>query len=119
MTPRRKRAAHAVPPPDRERGKKQRRVVLRSEAEILRAAHVSDDLELGPAPPPQLVEMVRRSRSEGVRVVRVYWEGGQVAWMPCPPGVDMPDPAMIIVAYRNSSSNESQRYPEGVLQWLR
>lgn len=83
-----------------------------TDVEILEAAHISDDLQLGSNPPPGLIARLFQARSEGLQVVRVYWKTGQVAWMPCPPGAKLPDPEMIITAYRNLQSI-SKNYPEG------
>lgn len=91
---------------------------LQSASEIIAAAYISDDLNLGKCPSEQLLANIFVSRCDGLKVVRVYWLTGEVAWMPCPPGSDMPDPGAIVTAYRRSQASKGKRYPQGDMQCL-
>ncbi len=92
------------------------RTCLQTAPEILAAAHISDDLNLGKNPSPQLIAQIFHSRAEGLRVVRVYWATGEVIWLPCPPGSDMPDPAMAVAGYQQCQGIKKTHDPEGALQ---
>lgn len=92
------------------------RTFIQTAPEILAAAYISDDLNLGESPSPQLITQICHSRAEGLRVVRVYWATGEVIWLPCPPGTDMPDPAMVVAGYQQCQGIKKIHRPEGALQ---
>jgi len=71
-------------------------------ADILANALVSDDpniMQLDRLPQDAL-DQALKSRLLGQRIVSVRWVTGEFLIMPCKPGTDMPDPAMVVAGYR-------------------
>jgi hypothetical protein len=74
--------------------------------QILATVRFSDDLAgiNANALPSQVKYQIASSKLQGQHVVMAYWETGQYAILPCPPGCDMPAPEMVIAAYRISTT---------------
>lgn len=72
-----------------------------SEVETLANAGISEDLPrfFPNGMPEQLITQVGTSKLLGEKVVCVYWPTGEVAVMPCMPGMDFPPSGKIIAAY--------------------
>lgn len=70
--------------------------------DILSNALISDDPKIMQLDrhPKEVTDLVLKSRLLGQRVVSVRWLTGGFLLMPCEPGTDMPDLAMVVAGYR-------------------